>query len=435
MSKMNSIFAKRSGVNKINSDLQTRKINRSGSKASSVDRILYLQRTIGNQAVSRLIRSKAVQAKLRIGQPGDVYEQEADRVADEVMRMPEPEMQRQVEEEEEEEEMLQAKNREDSTSEVSNNLESQINAIKGGGRPLAKSERAYFEPRFGTDFSRVRVHTGAQAAESARAVNAKAYTIGQDVTFGVGQYTPGTSEGRRLIAHELTHVVQQGGKSVFTHKKSLNVKDENHTLDKTISKNTIFEDLMIARDELPGPMSLPEQPPMTMASWAPSERGRIAVSIALGEVGVHEDPSGSNRGSCSDPGATRGCVDAYTGGRAHPWCAHFVSWAFEQTGFSPFGHRASVNSIRSWGRSMGWYIPTSQVSYDGFQPMAGDIFTKPRYEGRGPQRRLVGGHTGFVVDYDFISQVADTVEGNTGDEVKLRTRTLTELDGFIRIGT
>jgi hypothetical protein len=434
MSKMNSIFAKRSGVNKINSDLQTQKINRSGSKASSVDRILYLQRTIGNQAVSRLIRSKALQAKLRIGQPGDVYEQEADRVADEVMRM--PEMQRQVdEEEEEEEEMLQAKSREDATPEVSNNLESQINAIKGGGRPLAKSERAYFEPRFGTDFSLVRVHTGAQAAESARAVNAKAYTIGQDVTFGVGQYTPGTSEGRRLIAHELTHVVQQGGKSVFTHKKSLNAKDENHTLDKTISKDTISEDLMIARDELPGPMSLPEQPPMTMASWAPSERGRIAVSIALGEVGVREDPSGSNRGSCSDPGATRGCVDAYTGGRAHPWCAHFVSWAFEQTGFSPFGHRASVNSIRSWGRSMGWYIPTSQVSYDGFQPMAGDIFTKPRYEGRGPQRRLVGGHTGFVVDYDFISQVADTVEGNTGDEVKLRTRTLTELDGFIRIGT
>jgi hypothetical protein len=435
MSKMNSIFAKRSGVNKINSDLQTQKINRSGSKASSVDRILYLQRTIGNQAVSRLIRSKAVQAKLRIGQPGDVYEQEADRVADEVMRMPEPEMQRQVEEEEEEEEMLQAKSREDSTSEVSYGLESQINAIKGGGRPLAESERAYFEPRFGTDFSLVRVHTGAQAAESARSVNAKAYTIGQDVTFGVGQYTPGTSEGRRLIAHELTHVVQQGEKSVFTHKKSLNVKDENHTLDKTISKDTISEDLMIARDELPGPMSLPEQPPMTMASWAPSERGRIAVSIALGEVGVREDPSGSNRGSCSDPGATRGCVDAYTGGRAHPWCAHFVSWAFEQTGFSPFGHRASVNSIRSWGRSMGWYIPTSQVSYDGFQPMAGDIFTKPRYEGRGPQRRLVGGHTGFVVDYDFISQVADTVEGNTGDEVKLRTRTLTELDGFIRIGT
>ncbi len=70
MSEMNNIFAKRSEANKNNSDLQTRKINRSGSKASSVDRILYLQRTIGNQAVSILISSKAVQAKLRIGQPG-----------------------------------------------------------------------------------------------------------------------------------------------------------------------------------------------------------------------------------------------------------------------------------------------------------------------------------------------------------------------------
>ncbi|MEA3293378.1 MAG: hypothetical protein U9P81_00145, partial [Euryarchaeota archaeon] len=64
MGEMNSIFTKKSEANKINSDLQTRRINRSGSKASSVDRILYLQRTIGNQAVSRLIRSKALQAKL-----------------------------------------------------------------------------------------------------------------------------------------------------------------------------------------------------------------------------------------------------------------------------------------------------------------------------------------------------------------------------------
>jgi hypothetical protein len=238
MGEMNSIFAKRFEANKINSDLQTRRINRSGSKASSVDHILYLQRTIGNQAVQRLIRSKALQAKLMIGQPGDVYEQEADRVADEVMRMPEPGVQRQVEpeeeeeeeeeilqtkplvnqitplvqrqvEEEEEEEMLQAKSREDATSEVTNDLESQINAIKGGGRPVAESERAYFEPRFGADFSQVRLHTDSQAAESARAVNARAYTIGRDVAFGVGQYAPGTSEGRRLLAHELTHVIQQ----------------------------------------------------------------------------------------------------------------------------------------------------------------------------------------------------------------------------------
>jgi len=201
------------------------------SQNSHVDRILFLQRTIGNQAVQRLIKSGALQAKLRIGQPGDKYEQEADRVADEVMRM--PEMQRQVEEEEilqtkplvdqitplvqrqveeeEEEEMLQAKSTEDATSEVSNGLESQINAIKGGGWPLAESERAYFEPRFGVDFSRVRVHTNSQAAKSARVLNARAFTTGRDIVFGAGQYAPEATGGKKLLAHELTHILQQQG--------------------------------------------------------------------------------------------------------------------------------------------------------------------------------------------------------------------------------
>jgi len=202
------------------------------SQNSHVDRILFLQRTIGNQAVQRLIKSGALQAKLRIGQTGDVYEQEADRVADAVMRMPEPEMQRQVEEEEEEEEMLQAKPlAEEITplvqrqvepeeeeeelqakatsghiSEANPNLESNIQSLKGGGQPLSENDRAFFEPRFGRDFSQVRLHTNAKAAE---AVNARAFTVGQDVVFGAEEYTPGTQTGRTLLAHELTHVIQQ----------------------------------------------------------------------------------------------------------------------------------------------------------------------------------------------------------------------------------
>ena len=207
------------------------------SNSLPVNRILYLQRTIGNQAVQRMVRSGVLQAKLRIGQPGDKYEQEADRVADAVMRMPEPGVQRQKEpeeeeemlqakplagqitplvqrqvepEEEEEEEMLQAKGREDATSEVSNDLESQINAIKSGGHPLPESTRSFFEPRFGRDFSQVRVHTDTRAAEAAGAVNARAFTVGQDVVFGTGQYEYGTTAGRKLLAHELIHTVQQG---------------------------------------------------------------------------------------------------------------------------------------------------------------------------------------------------------------------------------
>lgn len=244
MGEMNSIFAKRSEANKINSDLRTRRINRSGSKTSSVNRILYLQRTIGNQAVSRLIKSKALQAKLRIGQPGDVYEHEADRVADAVMRMPAPQkvsinnsriqrasttfeenelkrqpieeeeeeeekLQRQPAEEEEEEKKLQAKNVSVSNPVVDSVIENQIQCMKGGGRSLSQGERAFFEPRLGYDFSDVRVHEDAKASEAARGVNARAFTIGKDVVFNAGEYSPDNQKSQKLMAHELTHVIQQ----------------------------------------------------------------------------------------------------------------------------------------------------------------------------------------------------------------------------------
>jgi len=212
------------------------------------DIILNLQRTIGNQAVGRLYRSGMLQAKLKIGSPNDRYEQEADRVADEVMRMPGPGVQRQVgpEEEEEEtlqtkqlanqitplvqvqrqeepeegEELLQTKEISGENADITPDLESRIQALRGGGQPLPKSVRANFEPRFSYDFSQVRVHTDSRAAESARVVNARAFTVGLDVVFGAGQYAPGTSEGRRLMAHELTHVVQQSGKNRTHNKES-----------------------------------------------------------------------------------------------------------------------------------------------------------------------------------------------------------------------
>src|SRR6266481_1369679 len=77
------------------------------------------------------------------------------------------------------------------------------------GQPLDQATRAFMEPRFGHDFSQVRVHTNEKAAESARAVNALAYTVGRNVAFGSGQYAPGTVSGAKLLAHELTHVAQQ----------------------------------------------------------------------------------------------------------------------------------------------------------------------------------------------------------------------------------
>ena len=82
--------------------------------------------------------------------------------------------------------------------------------LRSPGRSLDPQVQSFMEPRFGHDFSRVRVHTDVRAAESAKAMNALAYTVGQDVVFGPGQYVPGTVEGKRLLAHELTHTMQQG---------------------------------------------------------------------------------------------------------------------------------------------------------------------------------------------------------------------------------
>jgi hypothetical protein len=173
-------------------------------------------------------RKFPLQMKLRINEPGDSYEQEADHVADQVMRMPDAspggaspggmiavpaaagEVQRKCAECEEEEKgsMMQRKESRGASGADAPSIVN--NVIGSGGRPLDASVRGYMEPRFGRDFSGVRVHAGAHAAESARAVNARAYTVRNNVVFGANEYRPGSDEGKRLIAHELTHVVQQG---------------------------------------------------------------------------------------------------------------------------------------------------------------------------------------------------------------------------------
>jgi hypothetical protein len=211
---------------------QKQKKGPSQSISSPVEQILFLQRTIGNQAVGRLLKSGALQPKLRIGQPGDIYEQEADRVAEQVMRIPEPQVSKETKvsshiqnnpiqrrcpgcvkgtqpNREEEEKTLQMQEAARSTPEATPELESHISTIRGGGQPLPESVRAFFEPRFGHDFSGVRVHTDAKAAEAARELNAKAFTVGGDIVFGAGQYAPVGTIGRKLLAHELTHIMQQ----------------------------------------------------------------------------------------------------------------------------------------------------------------------------------------------------------------------------------
>jgi hypothetical protein len=89
--------------------------------------------------------------------------------------------------------------------------------ISSSGRPLDRETRRYMESRIGFDFSKVRIHTDSRAAASAKSLNARAYTVGNNVVFGPGRFAPNTTEGRRLLAHELTHVVQQGARPGKVH--------------------------------------------------------------------------------------------------------------------------------------------------------------------------------------------------------------------------
>src|SRR5438874_5988429 len=163
-----------------------------------------------------------MQAKLAVGPAGDRFEQEADRVAESVMRMPYPGMsvaaaplqisrKCAVCEREEKDERLQKKTDGPVGTSLGAAPASVHAALRSPGQPLDAASRAYFEPRFGQEFGNVRVHTGMSAARSAREVSAHAYTVGQNIVFAAGRFAPGTHEGRRLIAHELTHVVQQSG--------------------------------------------------------------------------------------------------------------------------------------------------------------------------------------------------------------------------------
>lgn len=160
-----------------------------------------------------------LQPKLTVNAPGDRYEQEADRVADRVMRTPEPALQRScacgggahAEESDDERNRVQRKTAAPEGAGQAEAPASVRETLRSSGRPLDPATRAFMEPRFGADFSGVRVHTGDRAAQSAREVNALAYTVGRDLVFAPGRYSPGTESGRRLLAHELTHVVQQRG--------------------------------------------------------------------------------------------------------------------------------------------------------------------------------------------------------------------------------
>lgn len=164
-------------------------------------------------------RAARVQRKPAVSHPADAAEREADAVADRVMRDASPApitrgstgVQRKCAACEDDEKHAIHRKPDAHAPGAALDTPAAAHAASRGGAPLSPDLRAFYEPRFGHDFSHVRVHADGEAAHAAHGVNARAYTFGNHIVFGAGQYSPGTPGGRRLLAHELTHVVQQGG--------------------------------------------------------------------------------------------------------------------------------------------------------------------------------------------------------------------------------
>ena len=179
-----------------------------------------------NISIKKDIISKGIQPKLSINAPGDKYEQEADAMADKVMRMPAngtdftpktgiigASIQRKCaacEEEEKQRKIMRKETGGLGGMAVSNTFSSTLNATIGGGTSMPQSTRGFMENAFSTDFSNVRIHNDSQANQLSQSIHAKAFTNGNDIYFGAGQYAPNSNSGKSLLAHELMHTLQQG---------------------------------------------------------------------------------------------------------------------------------------------------------------------------------------------------------------------------------
>ena len=187
---------------------------------------------ITTKRTSTFFGPSIIQKKLSIGASNDAYEIEADRMADQVVGMSDVQVQKQskgalvqrkcsaCEEEHVQKKSIadgitpRIQKEEASSADVgiaSDSIHSRINTSKGSGHAMDKSTQTYMESRFGTDFSSVRLHTNTNAKQLSNELSAQAFTVGNDIYFNEGKYNPTAKSGKHLLAHELTHTLQQGG--------------------------------------------------------------------------------------------------------------------------------------------------------------------------------------------------------------------------------
>jgi len=156
---------------------------------------------------------------LKVGKADDQYERQAGHVAGQIMRMPEsperlinsqrPALKYHIPSQPCSEILLQTNLQNSRIPDISPQIQTPFKSSRNTGRPLPVATQSFFESRFGTEFSDTRIHAGSEAVATARVLNARAFTVGRDIFFNQGEFQPSTVDGKRLLAHELTHVLQQ----------------------------------------------------------------------------------------------------------------------------------------------------------------------------------------------------------------------------------
>lgn len=266
-------------------------------------------------------------AGLTINTPGDFFEQEADRAADRVMRMEAPAGALAPVEIAVQRACACGGSCPDCAAETEGTLQRKGEGGDGGtapvsvhqalsrsGRPLDSSTRGFMESRFGTDFSGVRVHDDPAAAHSAADVHARAYTVGRHVVFAAGEYAPGTTEGRRLLAHELAHVVQQSGGA-----SGLSRSTERLARAKVGKETACVRPVVIADDDGKNPTTSPSFDSVKRV-W-----GKCCIDFSVKDAvtvkktayktldeSPNDTPTAEETALFNDAGGSGGCVSVFT---------------------------------------------------------------------------------------------------------------------------
>ncbi len=229
----------RSGVG-ASENLLEKLINTGSSGSSAVP----IQTKPQNRLKVAQVQGMAIQAKLSIGEPNDKYEQEADDTAAKVVQQinsspQDQSVQRQGGIEEEDElqmKPLVQRSEHIEGAEASADVEGSINRARGSGQQLPNQLRRKMENAMGADFSGVKIHTDGKADVLNRSLNARAFTTGSDIFFKKGEYNPDSTEGQTLIAHESTHVVQQGAAAPLQRKFNYNIPKLQNNHDHSVAR-------------------------------------------------------------------------------------------------------------------------------------------------------------------------------------------------------